>query len=112
MCICNKKAAVKISESRDNPKKPFYCCKYDECLYFKLWSPSENDFDSGAQLVGDVNAEIATNDMLKALRMLTNEINALVKRMQCICNQSGDGWLAGHNIQNLQTPLGIETSQK
>lgn len=42
--MCNKKAAIKVFESRDNPNKHFYCCKYNECSYFRFWYPSDHDF--------------------------------------------------------------------
>ena len=33
-CWCGAKAEVKISESRKNPKKLYYCCRNDKCEFF------------------------------------------------------------------------------
>lgn len=55
--MCNKKAAVKISESRHNPNKLYYCCRYDECSFIRFWYPSEYDFNGGALFVEGQNAK-------------------------------------------------------
>lgn len=49
ICRYYKRAAVKVSESDDNPNKLYYCyiCSKHGCGHFKLWIPSPNDFNKG-----------------------------------------------------------------
>lgn len=38
-CRCGKKAAVKISESKDNPGKLYFICAQRQCKFFSWWEP-------------------------------------------------------------------------
>jgi hypothetical protein len=38
-CRCGKKAAVKISESKDNPGKLYFICAQRQCKFFSWWDP-------------------------------------------------------------------------
>lgn len=89
---CNKKAAVKIFESRDNPNKLYYYCRYDECSFFRFWYPSEYDFNGSALFVEGENVENATNYLLIELKMLIEEVNANVKSLRNICDKANGGW--------------------
>ena len=48
MCKCSprQRATIRISESKDNPNKLYYCCQYantrDDCHFFKWAFPEGN----------------------------------------------------------------------
>lgn len=74
-CHCNKKCAVRISESQDNPNKLYYCCKYDECNYFKFWMPNDSDFQGGLYLYEEQGDNTQLKEVLKNLICIQQQIN-------------------------------------
>lgn len=64
-CLCKKKCDVCISESQDNPNKLYYCCKYDECSYFRIWMPNDGDCQSGLCFVKEGGDKHQLKEILK-----------------------------------------------
>ena len=44
-CSCGIKAAVKISESQNNPKKLYFFCERGKCNFYKFWDPDNEEFN-------------------------------------------------------------------
>ena len=44
-CSCGIKAAVKISESQNNPKKLYFFCERGKCKFYKFWDPDNEEFN-------------------------------------------------------------------
>ena len=50
ICYCQRRAAIKISESIPNPNRLYYCCPNDHgCGFFRWWEPTKEE-------VGEIRA--------------------------------------------------------
>lgn len=84
--MCNKRAAVRISKSYENPSKLYYYCKYEQCNFFRFWYPGRSDFEGGSWFdnVGnnsDQWHEIV--DKIDDLEQQMSEMNAMMKQIMC-----------------------------
>ncbi|KAH9744550.1 Geranylgeranyl transferase type-2 subunit beta 1 [Citrus sinensis] len=94
-CGCKVRAAVRISESKDNANKLFYCCPFNECGYFRWWYPSPNDLNNIALLEGprvDTVRRGSVDDQQQMQEML-EEILREVAEVKRIVNKSETRWL-------------------
>ncbi|KAH9744545.1 Geranylgeranyl transferase type-2 subunit beta 1 [Citrus sinensis] len=95
VCGCKVRAAVRISESKDNANKLFYCCPFNECGYFRWWYPSPNDLNNIALLEGprvDTVRRGSVDDQQQMQEML-EEILREVAEVKRIVNKSETRWL-------------------
>ena len=46
-CLCGVKAAVKISESQNNPHKLYFICEKGICKFYNFWEPDNEEFNLG-----------------------------------------------------------------
>ncbi|TXG60510.1 hypothetical protein EZV62_015083 [Acer yangbiense] len=44
-CSCGVKAAVKISNSQNNPKKLYFVCERGKCKFYSFWEPDNEEFN-------------------------------------------------------------------
>lgn len=56
-CRCGKKAAVKISESGENPGKLYFVCAQRQCKYFSWWEAVSPIVQGRSLTTGDASRE-------------------------------------------------------
>lgn len=91
VCRCGLKCSVKISESRDNPNRLYFCCPLkNKCGYFEWWEVPNDLRESGvmgADCCGlshyENNADEKWKDAMNELRVLNMKMNGLV--IFCVC---------------------------
>ncbi|TXG54009.1 hypothetical protein EZV62_019265 [Acer yangbiense] len=44
-CHCGVKAAVKISDSHNNPRKLYFVCERGKCKFYSFWEPDNEEFN-------------------------------------------------------------------
>ena len=82
-CRCYKRAALKVSESDDNPNKLYYCCMDSKhgCGYFKFWIPSPNDFNRGAIFDGIRTCQ-ENYELLMGMQKDMKEMKSIMQKAQ------------------------------
>ena len=86
-CECGKRAALKISETENNPGKLFYTCESKRCKFFNWWKPDPTVFQTWQrteEISRDVEEIKVLNAKLQKLETCSHGIKPNLKSIQ-IC---------------------------
>ena len=75
-CLCGVKAAVKISESQNNPHKLYFVCEKGRCKFYKFWEPDNEEFN-----LGQYNDSISQRNDGRGNFMVQHEMENLNRRL-------------------------------
>lgn len=90
-CSCGYRCSVKISESKDNPNRLYFCCQSkNKCGFFEWWEAPEDLHDNrgmGDECTGvsyfEKNVDDKWKDVTNELKILNMKMNGLV--IFCVC---------------------------
>ncbi|TXG72524.1 hypothetical protein EZV62_001103 [Acer yangbiense] len=82
-CNCGIKAAVKISESPNNPNKLYFFCDRGKCKFYRFWEPDNEEFNQ-AEYIESISERFESRDNFQRLEQEMTILNARLMKLEMV----------------------------
>ena len=82
-CNCGIKAAVKISDSANNPNKLYFFCERGKCKFYRFWEPDNEEFNH-AEYIESISQRFGSGDNFQQLEQEMTVINARLMKLEMV----------------------------
>ena len=97
-CACGIKAAVKISESLNNPKKLYFFCERGKCNFYRFWEPDNEEFNLSEYTENISQRYDGSNNFL--LQQELEVVKARLQKLEILWETYNHGRM--HNLESIQ----------
>ncbi|TXG51714.1 hypothetical protein EZV62_024238 [Acer yangbiense] len=82
-CNCGIKAAMKISESPNNPNKLYFFCERGKCKFYRFWEPDNEEFNQ-AEYIESISERFGSGDNFQRLEQEMTVLNARLMKLEMV----------------------------